>query len=114
MLGAIVGDIVGSWFEWNNIKTKDFNLFTVNCFATDDSIMTLAIAQALLGYKHGEYDKLRRDTIEAMIEVGRPYPDSGYGTGFFKWLYGNEQKPYNSCVNGDDGVRLLYITYRRS
>ena len=110
MLGAIVGDIVGSRFEWNNIKTKNFNLFTVNCFATDDSIMTLAIAQALLGYKHGEYNKLRRDTIEAMIEVGRPYPESGYGTGFFKWLYGNEQKPYNSCGNGS-AMRVSPVAY---
>jgi type I restriction enzyme M protein len=48
MLGAIIGDIVGSRFEWNNIKSKDFDLFTYRCEATDDSIMTLAVARAIL------------------------------------------------------------------
>ncbi len=100
MLGAIVGDIVGSRFEWHNIKTKDFVLFTPDCFATDDSIMTLAIANALLNYKQGNYDKLRDDTIASMVSIGRPYPTSGYGTSFFSWLYGNDHRPYNSCGNG--------------
>ena len=48
MIGAIIGDIVGSRFEWDNHRGKDFELFTPKCFATDDSIMTLAIAEALM------------------------------------------------------------------
>lgn len=48
MLGAIIGDIVGSRFEWNNHRNKDFELFTKDCFATDDSIMSLAVAKSLL------------------------------------------------------------------
>ena len=48
MLGAIIGDIVGSRFEWHNIKTKEFDFLTYKCFPTDDSVMTLALAQAIL------------------------------------------------------------------
>ena len=110
MLGAIVGDIVGSRFEWNNIKTKEFNLFTIDCFVTDDSIMTLAVAKALLDYTSGEYDKLREDTVKSMIEVGIPYPFSGYGSGFYKWLYGETQRPYNSCGNGS-AMRVSPVAY---
>ena len=57
MLGAIIGDIVGSRFEWNNIKTKEFEFFTYKCEVTDDSIMSLAVAQVLLNCK-GDYDSL--------------------------------------------------------
>lgn len=110
MLGAIVGDIVGSRFEWHNIKSKDFKLFTCDDFATDDSIMTLAIAKALLDYKRGNYEKLRQDTISAMLEVGRPYKDCGYGLGFYEWLYGDKQKPYNSCGNGS-AMRVSAVSY---
>lgn len=56
MLGAIVGDVVGSRFEWNNIKTKDFELFTDKCDFTDDSVMTLAIAKALTESKDNFMD----------------------------------------------------------
>lgn len=110
MLGAIVGDIVGSRFEWHNIKSKDFKLFNCDDFATDDSIMTLAIADALMQYKSGNYNKLRRDTINSMLMVGRPYSDCGYGLGFYEWLYGDEQKPYNSCGNGS-AMRVSAVAY---
>lgn len=110
MLGAIVGDIVGSRFEWHNIKNKNFKLFTAQDFATDDSIMTLAVAKALLDYKQGNFDKLRKDTIAAMLEVGRPYKDCGYGLGFYEWIYGDEQKPYNSCGNGS-AMRVSAVAY---
>jgi type I restriction enzyme M protein len=56
MLGAIIGDIVGSRFEWDNIKTKEFDFLTYKCFATDDSIMSLAIARAILDC-NGNYSK---------------------------------------------------------
>ena len=76
MLGAIVGDIVGSVYEWHNIKTKDFPLFRKDCFFTDDTVMTCA------------------------KKYGRMYPDAGYGGRFNKWLFSDDRKPYNSFGNG--------------
>lgn len=99
MLGAIIGDIVGSRFEWNNIKTKEFNLMTYKCFVTDDSIMTLAIAKAILECT-GNYDSLSQLAVQSMQAVGRPYPDCGYGGMFRQWMYSNNPQPYNSFGNG--------------
>ena len=99
MLGSIIGDIVGSRFEWDNHKDKNFELFTDNCFFTDDTIMTLAVAKALLDCK-GNYSDLSEKTISAMQEIGRPYPDCGYGGAFFHWIYSDDPKPYNSYGNG--------------
>lgn len=94
MLGAIIGDIVGSVYEWNNIKTKEFPLFSPDCFFTDDTVMTLAIAEGLL---NGGSDKA---FIKAMKEMGRMYPGAGYGSRFGSWLFSDEQSPYNSWGNG--------------
>ena len=77
MIGAIIGDIVGSRFEWNNHRSKDFELFTPKCFATDDSIMTLAIAEALMRAKP-DFSDLSAQAVRCMQEVGRPYPHCGY------------------------------------
>ena len=99
MLGAIVGDIVGSRFEWNNIKTKEFDFLTYHCKFTDDSVMSLAVAKALLDC-NGNYDNLSELTIKAMREIGQPYPDCGYGGMFQRWMYSNNPKPYNSFGNG--------------
>ena len=94
MLGAIIGDIVGSVYEWNNIKTKDFPLFRKECFFTDDTIMTIAVADALLN--GGTTD----DFIDSMKKFGALYPDAGYGGGFRKWLFSDNREPYNSWGNG--------------
>ena len=94
MLGAIIGDIVGSVYEWNNIKTKDFPFFNEKCFFTDDTVMTIAVADALL--KGGTTD----DFIDSMKEIGRLYPNSGYGGGFANWLFSDSREPYNSWGNG--------------
>lgn len=99
MLGAIIGDIVGSKFEWNNIKTKKFEFFNYKCEFTDDSIMTLAIAKAILNCKE-DYSDLSEVTIKYMQEVGRPYPYCGYGGYFSQWLMSDDPKPYNSLGNG--------------
>lgn len=80
MMGAIIGDIVGSRFEWHNYRHKDFTLFHPKCRPTDDSIMTLAVA--------------------AMQELGRAYPKAGYGRGFRAWLQSDHPEPYNSFGNG--------------
>ena len=94
MLGAIVGDIVGSVYEWNNIKTKDFPLFREDCFFTDDTVMTCAVAEAVMN--GGERD----DFIDAMKKYGRMYPNAGYGSRFHEWLNSDVREPYNSYGNG--------------
>jgi ADP-ribosylglycohydrolase len=94
MLGAIIGDIVGSVYEWNNVKTKEFPLFGDGCFFTDDTVMTIAVADALMN--GGEPD----DFIDSMKKFGRMYPNSGYGEKFGLWLYLDDREPYNSFGNG--------------
>jgi type I restriction enzyme M protein len=99
MLGALIGDIVGSRFEWNNIKTKEFDFLTYRCSVTDDSIMSLAIAKAILDC-NGDYDNLSKIAVNCMREIGRPYPDCGYGGMFSEWMYSDNPLPYNSYGNG--------------
>ena len=98
MLGAIIGDISGSRFEWNNIKTKEFELLTHYCHPTDDSNMTLAVAQAILQSK-GNMKNLAEKAIASMRELGKKYP-RGYGGGFKRWILSTDPKPYNSWGNG--------------
>jgi len=99
MIGAIIGDIVGSRFEWNNIKTKDFEFLNHACEVTDDSIMTLALAEAILE-ANGDYANLGGLAVKKMREIGRPYPDCGYGGNFRRWMYSDTMGPYNSFGNG--------------
>ncbi len=99
MVGAIIGDIVGSRFEFDNYKAKDFDLFTNKCFPTDDSIMTVAVGKAILDCD-GEYKNLDKIAISAMQELGRPFPHCGYGRNFREWIYDDDPKPYESCGNG--------------
>lgn len=99
MLGAIIGDIVGSRFEWNNIKTKEFDFFTQDCTVTDDSIMSLAVAKALLD-SGKDSDKLSKIAASCLQEVGRPYHNCGYGGMFYRWMYADEPEPYSSFGNG--------------
>ena len=99
MLGAIIGDIVGSRFEWNNHRSKDFEFLTYRCKVTDDSIMTLGIAKAILDCG-GVYNNLGKYAVQNMQEIGRLYPNSGYGGNFAQWLYSEHPKPYNSYGNG--------------
>lgn len=91
MLGAMIGDIVGSVYEWNNIKTTDFLFFKEDCFFTDDTVLTAATARALmeeLGY------------VEAYQDFSRRYPGRGYGGNFSHWIYVEDPRPYNSWGNG--------------
>ena len=100
MLGSIIGDTAGSVYEFNNIKTTDFPFFSEKSDYTDDSIMTMAVADWLLkDPNHG------MDTLEAsFISFARKYPCpmGGYGGGFFRWLFRSDGKrePYNSWGNG--------------
>jgi len=91
MLGALTGDIVGSIYEWNNIKTTDFPLFQDHCRFTDDSVLTVALAEAILtGASYGTL----------MKSYCRRYPDAGYGGSFLRWVQSDSDCPYNSWGNG--------------
>ena len=96
MLGAIIGDVIGSIYEFNNIKSKDFKLFTDDNFLIDDSIMTLAIAEIVQNNWYEDKDKI----IDTLKKWGRAYPDRGYGGMFYKWLFTDNREPYNSFGNG--------------
>ncbi len=99
MIGAIIGDVVGSRFEFRNYLSKDFTLLTRGCSFTDDSVMTCAVARGLLDSKE-DYSDLSERTIAAMRWLGGVYPNAGYGARFIKWLASDSPKPYNSCGNG--------------
>lgn len=101
MLGAILGDIIGSPYEFdtNNIKTTDFPLFCERSCFTDDSVMTLAVAKGLMnGY--GDTKKSEQAIIQSMQTIGRKYPYAGYGARFSGWLYKDKPEHYNSYGNG--------------
>ena len=100
MIGAIIGDIVGSRFEWKNNRSKTFAfLDSLNCFFTDDTVMTLAIAKSLLECKDN-YELLSDIATKNMVELGRNYPDCGFGAKFYKWIMTDNHEPYNSFGNG--------------
>ena len=96
MLGAIIGDIVGSTREWHNVKSEDFELIPSGSHFTDDSVMTLAVAQWLMRDAHHKKETL----IECMQYWGRRYPHAGYGGMFHKWLLSHTPQPYGSYGNG--------------
>ena len=99
MIGAIVGDIAGSPYEFHNIKTKDFPLFSRRSRPTDDSIMTLAVARALLDAADNPAT-LPSAAVRRMQEFGQRYPRVGYGSTFYRWLFIPAPRPYNSWGNG--------------
>lgn len=101
MYGAIIGDVVGSQYEFDNIKTKDFELFTDKCSYTDDTLMTVAVANALLKSRKSP-EQFKQILIAEMQSTGRkyPYPVGGYGGNFAQWLKEKDPKPYGSFGNG--------------
>jgi ADP-ribosylglycohydrolase len=91
MLGAIVGDIVGSIYEFNNHRSKDFPLFGEGCDFTDDTVLTVAVADCLMSEgNHAEYIK----------SYARKYTGRGYGGRFAQWIESDSMEPYNSWGNG--------------
>lgn len=100
MMGAIIGDIAGSRFEWHNIKTKKFMVIDPRmCFFTDDTVATLAVADALL--KSGkDLNKLSFEVVNSLQRLGRKLPDAGWGSMFYEWLFSDDPQPYNSFGNG--------------
>ena len=100
MYGAILGDMIGSPYEFDRgSKTKDFPLFSKNSTFTDDTVMTIAVAEAFLGAPDDE-EQIRRRLIRSMQEFGKRYPYAGFGGMFRFWLKSNDPKPYGSYGNG--------------
>lgn len=99
MIGAIVGDIVGSRFERHNCRSKKFNFFSNKSRFTDDTVMSLAICDALLHAK-ADFSDLSEKAVESMLNIGRPYPRCGYGGRFRQWMYQDNPQPYCSYGNG--------------
>ena len=91
MKGAILGDIIGSRLERDGKKDVDFDLFTTDCHFTDDTVLTVAVAHAILN---------GQDFEEAIVEYALRYPDAGYGGTFKKWMRGELTEPYTSWGNG--------------
>ena len=91
MIGAIAGDIIGSVYEWQNIKTKQFDLFRPDCFFTDDTVLTVALAESIL---------MQTDYASLMKDYYRCYPGAGYGGLFHQWAQAHDSEPYNSWGNG--------------
>ncbi|MGC8603246.1 MAG: ADP-ribosylglycohydrolase family protein [Desulfomonilaceae bacterium] len=91
MIGAIAGDIIGSVYEWDNIKTKDFELFSPKCFFTDDTVLTIALADTIL---------TGTSYVDNLKSFYRRYPHRGYGGSFHNWVRSLNPMPYNSWGNG--------------
>ena len=102
MYGAILGDIIGSPYEFDRgSKTKEFPLFSRHSTYTDDTVMTLAVADALLHVKQDTDDEgIRTLLIRSMQTFGREFPYAGYGVMFSRWLRANNPRPYGSFRNG--------------
>ena len=110
MIGAITGDIVGSIYEFNNIKKKDFRLFDPFCFFTDDTVMTFAVAEAFRKTQKRNFPNLQKQAIKEMQYFGKLYPDAGYGRSFGFWLQQKNPQPYESFGNGA-AMRISPVAY---
>ena len=102
MYGAILGDIIGSPYEFDmGNKTKAFPLFSRHSKYTDDSVMTLAVAEALMDSQPDDGDEaICKRLVSCMQKYGRAYPKAGYGYGFARWLMREDPQPYDSWGNG--------------
>lgn len=107
MIGAIIGDMVGSIYEFHPIKSKEFNIYNKNMEMTDDSYLTIAVAKVLMNNYPIDYnnlEKIKKELVNEFVQTVMKYPNAGYGGRFGKWArnayYYNECAPYNSCGNG--------------
>lgn len=103
--GAIIGDVCGSKYEFHNIKTKDFKIFSNGCTFTDDSVMTVAVMDMCI---NGDFSMM--NIVDTFKKWGHKYPSAGYGGMFYHWLFSNDDLPYNSCGNGS-AMRISPIGY---
>ena len=120
MYGAILGDIIGSPYEFDRgEKTKEFELFPAHARFTDDTVMTIAVAEALVGLgTDADEEHVKADVVRFMRHWGRCYPRVGYGGLFRKWLVTDDPQPYGSCGNGSamrvSSVGWLYDSLTRT
>ncbi len=101
MIGALAGDIIGSVYEWDNIRTKDFPLFSPRCTFTDDTVLTVALADSILSGV---------PFARNMKTFYRLYPDRGYGSSFHTWARSSDMSPYQSWGNGA-AMRISPVGY---
>jgi ADP-ribosylglycohydrolase len=101
IIGAIAGDVIGSVFEWDNVKTTEFKLFSKYSDYTDDSVLTMAVADCILN---------NQDFAQTLWNYGRNYAGRGYGNTFSAWLCFPDPKPYNSFGNGA-AMRVSAVGY---
>ena len=99
MIGAMIGDIVGSRFEFRNHLSKDFTFITDACEFTDDTVMTCAVALALMESK-GDFSDLSDKAVQAIQRIGCQFPNCGYGSRFIHWMFCKDPQPYESYGNG--------------
>ena len=100
MLGAIIGDVIGSPYEFGSDKSKGFPLFSPDCRPTDDSIMTIAVGCACAEADCTDEDDFKCTLARLMREIGLKYPDAGYGGRFYQWMIMDEDEPYGGNTNG--------------
>ena len=113
MIGAIIGDVIGSFYEGKikKAKSKNFELFTPYSICTDDTIMTIAVGQALVNtYQEKEILIIQKELIKEMQKFGQIYPYSRYGKQFSHWLREENPKPYNSFGNGS-GMKVSSVAW---
>ena len=91
LIGAVAGDIIGSTYEWDNVKTTDFKLFRRKSRFTDDTVLTMAVAKSILD---------NEDFGANIQKFARKYPHRGYGSFFRKWIHSENPQPYGSYGNG--------------
>ena len=107
MFGALVGDIVGSFYEFNNAKSKEFSFFNSSTRFTDDSVLTLAISRYFLKFSTQEN---KGELINIVKDTTRKYINAGYGPSFLRWINNDSSLPYNSYGNGA-GMRVSPVAY---
>ena len=110
MIGAIIGDIAGSKYEWKNNRTKIFEFLDRGSHFTDDTVMTLAVLDALMQIRKNTTEGLSKKVVEKMQEYGNKYPNTGYGGMFRKWLKEENPQPYGSWGNGA-AMRISPVIY---
>lgn len=110
MYGAIIGDVCGSTYEFNNCQRKDLDLFPRRSTFTDDTVMTVAVGKALKDTQGQEDLEIYQSLVSSIQYYGMVYPNRGYGTMFQRWLESKEPKPYGSYGNGS-AMRVASIPY---
>jgi ADP-ribosylglycohydrolase len=119
MYGAILGDMIGAPYEFDRgDKTKDFPLFSAESQFTDDTVMTIAVVEALLNTMGQPEDAIKLELVRSMQYWGKKYPNAGYGVRFQHWLTAQNPEPYGSYGNGSamrvSGVGWLYDTLEKT